>query len=155
MGNEFWTFSLATYAAEGVAECCLAVQDEMGLDVNVLLYATWLASRERKMTEAHLAALEACIRPWRQRVVLPLRALRNALRDYPDASLVREGVKELELQSEQQQQNMMWEFCNSMEALPLEKQPLEGNLSLLVQSLEICDTPWNALRDQLARVIGV
>ena len=44
MTNEFWAFSLATYAIDGVAENLLAVQDTLDLDVNVLLYATWLAS---------------------------------------------------------------------------------------------------------------
>ena len=42
MTNEFWDFSLATYAEEGVAQSLLAMQDELGLDVNVLLYASAL-----------------------------------------------------------------------------------------------------------------
>lgn len=153
MDNEFWVFSLEVYAVEGIAGHCLAVQDEMGLDVNVVLYAAWLASIDRKLTGAHLAGLEACIEPWRQRVVLPLRVLRRALRGYHDASWVRESVKELELQSEKKQQNMMWEFFNSSGALPVQERPLNGNLRLLVESVDICEGPWVELQGRLARAL--
>jgi uncharacterized protein (TIGR02444 family) len=50
MSNEFWEFSLATYKTDGVAEAALAVQDQMGLDINLILYASWLASQGLKLT---------------------------------------------------------------------------------------------------------
>lgn len=154
MTNEFWAFSLATYAIDGVAENLLAVQDTLDLDVNVLLYATWLASCDLKMTEPHLAALEGCIGQWRQRVVLPLRVLRRALRDYPDASAVREAIKALELQSERQQQDMMWDFFTAQGALPSQSRPLQGNLNLLVGPDNTGDASWIGLQDCLAGMIG-
>lgn len=154
MTNEFWAFSLATYTAPGVAESLLAAQDTLDLDVNVLLYATWLASSDRKMTVAHLAGLEACIGRWRERVVVPLRVLRRSLRDYPDASVVREGIKALELQSERQQQDMMWDFFNSQAMLPSQPQPLPGNLNLLVGSESVGGATWMGLQDRLAGAIG-
>lgn len=153
MTNEFWAFSLVAYAADGVADGALAVQDEMGLDVNVLLYAGWLASRNQILSSAHLVALEARIDLWRRRVVLPLRALRRALRDYPEASVIRERIKALELQSERQQQDMMWEFYNSEGPLAAGVCPLRDNLGLLVESVEVNPAVWEALLERMARAV--
>lgn len=47
--NEFWQFSLAVYAAPGVEAECLALQEALGIDVNLLLFFVWLgASRWRR-----------------------------------------------------------------------------------------------------------
>ena len=105
MRNLFWEYSLATYAKPGVEEECLRAQNALGADVNGLLYASWLASIDQRLSFAHLEGLEESVQQWRERVVLPLRGLREQLRDYPEAQALREGVKSLELQAEQEQQN--------------------------------------------------
>jgi len=155
MSNEFWAFSLATYAAEGVAERALAVQDALGLDVNVILYGAFLASQGRLLTPFHLRGLEATITPWRQRVVQPLRFLRVALRDYPEAGAVREEIKALELRSEQDQQDMMWRYFTSSDALPTEDDSLRENLGLLIDADRQADSTWVTLVDRLAMELGV
>jgi uncharacterized protein (TIGR02444 family) len=129
MSNPFWAFSLAQYALDDVPEACLALQDGFGLDVNVLLYAAWLAEMDASVTPAHLATLEAIIAPWRSRVVQPLRALRRQWRNYPQASGIRNEIKTLELDSERQQQDMMLAHYQSAATLPLAVRPLEENLS--------------------------
>ncbi|MEH6583058.1 MAG: TIGR02444 family protein [Halioglobus sp.] len=150
MSNDFWAFSLRTYAAEGVAENCLAVQETMAQDVNVVLYAAWLASENRAMTPLHLEALQACVQRWRERVVRPLRALRMQLRDYPEAGAIRESIKTLELQAEQQQQDAMWAFFQSSLDLPTAPCPLHDNLQLLRELNEDTDGLWAALEDRIA-----
>ena len=40
--DEFWQFSLALYARNGVKELCLTLQDEHGFNVNVLLLSCYL-----------------------------------------------------------------------------------------------------------------
>lgn len=42
--NPFWRFSCAVYAAPGVAQACLELQDTHGADVNLLLLAAWLGA---------------------------------------------------------------------------------------------------------------
>ena len=37
----FWDFSLEVYAKEGVADACLRLQDDLGIDVNMLLFCCW------------------------------------------------------------------------------------------------------------------
>ena len=153
MSHDFWQFSLSVYASQDVAQCAVAVQDEMGLDVNSILYASWLASQDLQMTPSHLTDLEACVAEWRQRVVSPLRALRRQLNGYPDASPIREGIKTLELQSERRQQDMMWEFFLRAPGLPGCQRPLEGNLGLLVKPATANVDLWEPLVDALARAI--
>lgn len=153
MSHDFWRFSLAVYASEDVAQCAVAVQDEMGLDVNSILYASWLASQGLQMTASHLTDLEACVAQWRQRVVSPLRTLRRQLGGYPDASAIREGIKALELQSERRQQDMMWDFFLRAPGLPGAHRPLADNLELLLQPATANVERWEPLVDSLARAI--
>ena len=45
MAESLWDFASRCYAQPGVAENCLAAQDSVGADVNLLLAAAWLAAR--------------------------------------------------------------------------------------------------------------
>ena len=55
LANPFWTFSLAVYAEPGVQAECLDLQDQDGIDVNMLLFCAWLgACRHVLLTAADL-----------------------------------------------------------------------------------------------------
>ena len=43
LDNEFWRFSLEVYQDEEVQRLCLSLQDDYGLDVNVVLFCLWLS----------------------------------------------------------------------------------------------------------------
>ena len=149
MSNPFWDFSLSNYRRDGVAQTCLTLQDEFGLDVNVLLYGGWLAAMDQCLTEDHLAGIAATIAPWRERVVLPLRILRRQWRDYPAAIDLRDEVKALELQAERQQQDMMLAFYAVAGKLPTARRPIAPNL-IVVASVSCPETDrWVLGIDQL------
>jgi len=133
MSNPFWEFSLAHYELDDVPQACLALQDEFRLDVNLLLYAAWLADINRRLTAEHLKGMDTVIAPWRTRVVQPLRVLRRQWRDYPQASGIRNEIKKLELDSERQQQDMMLAHHHSVAALPPAVAPLQENLSVVAR----------------------
>jgi uncharacterized protein (TIGR02444 family) len=154
MTNQFWDFSLVTYAHEHVAEGLLALQEECGLDVNVLLYACWLASKDVLLTRGHLEALETHVAQWHRRVVLPLRRLRQELRSYSPANVLRDEIKALELRSEHQQQDLMWSFYLSVDTLPVGELPLEANLDLIYGSIEVNAIVRRNLLLSLGRSIG-
>ena len=60
LDNAFWKFSLAVYATPGVAGECLAVQESLGVDVNVLLFCAWLAAaRKVALTPGDIEGLVA------------------------------------------------------------------------------------------------
>src|SRR5260221_12590441 len=79
-GSPFWGFSLVFYRQPGVADACIALQDGCGVDVNILLLFLWLATARRCLPPAAAKALCAKAGPWRDDVVVPLRALRGRLK---------------------------------------------------------------------------
>lgn len=102
--NALWQFSLAFYAAPGVAKALITLQDRDGLDVNLILFALWLGlSGHRRFDRDALTAADRAIRDIRAEIVEPLRTLRQKLKENldPDIQRLREGVKTLELAAEQ------------------------------------------------------
>lgn len=112
--NHFWQFSLDFYQRDGVAEACLTLQDRLGLDVNILLYAAWLASQGRTASAADFEQVDLLVAPWREEVIRPLRRIRRWLKEPgPDAPAggvreYRDGIKSAELDAEKIVQDMIF-----------------------------------------------
>lgn len=99
----FWRFSLAIYARPGVAPACLALQDEHGRDVNVMLFCCWLgASGRGRLDRAGLEAADRAVAGWRRQVVEPFRAARRAIKAaaLPDSESIYAKAKAVELDAE-------------------------------------------------------
>lgn len=113
-GSPFWTFSLSLYRTPGVPAACIVLQDECGVDVNVLLFALWLASQGRAVRADDLAQADSAISAWRDEAVRPLRAVRRFLREPPvavesvAAGALRDKVKAVELEAERLQQEALF-----------------------------------------------
>jgi uncharacterized protein (TIGR02444 family) len=109
--NAFWRFSLAVYAAEGVAAECLDLQARHGIDVNLLLFVAWLgASRRRIMSPPDVESARSRVRHWHDEAVRPLRSVRVALKSMgePGAQDFRAQVKALELEAERIEQGALY-----------------------------------------------
>jgi len=76
----FWRFSSELYGEAEVAAVCLDLQDRLGADVNLLLYALWAGTLGVSLTSVDLERLDQTIAPWRGEIVEPLRALRRRLK---------------------------------------------------------------------------
>jgi uncharacterized protein (TIGR02444 family) len=101
--GDFWHFSLRFYRLPGVEEALLALQDQGGHDVNLILYALWLGWSGRGPFGAReQAAAESAAAAIRERIAAPLRELRRRLKADPDPAIqaLRERVKALELDAE-------------------------------------------------------
>ena len=48
-GSPFWRFSLRFYRRREVADACIALQEEAGVDVNLLLFLLWHAIHKRAL----------------------------------------------------------------------------------------------------------
>jgi uncharacterized protein (TIGR02444 family) len=99
----FWQFSLRFYRLPGVEEALIALQDQGGHDVNLILYALWHGwSGRGAIGERERAAAESAAGPIRAQIAAPLRALRRHLKADPDPAVqaLRERVKALELDAE-------------------------------------------------------
>ena len=93
-----------------------------GVDVNLLLFLLWQATRKRALTAAEVEELERRIGAWRDMTVIPLRTLRRALKSPPPlvagatAELFRTKVKAVELEAERLQQEAMYQLADAVAA---------------------------------------
>jgi uncharacterized protein (TIGR02444 family) len=113
---ESWAFALAIYARPGVAEACLALQNEAGVDVMMLLMGTFAAVKHRiLLTPEEINALDDACRPWREQIVWRLRAIRTDLKSGPrpapniETEQLRSKVKAIELEAEKRQNQLLAE----------------------------------------------
>lgn len=113
---ESWAFALAIYARPGVAEACLTLQNDTGVDVMLLLMATFAAVRHRHLlTPAEIEALDEACRPWREQIVGRLRAIRTELKTGPKPAPgeatepFRTKIKALELEAEKLENRILAE----------------------------------------------
>jgi uncharacterized protein (TIGR02444 family) len=118
-GDAFWQFSLAFYAAPGVSEALIALQDRDGLDVNLMLFALWFGLSGRgRLDPGMLAAADRMAAALRTEVIEPLRSLRRSLKDHADEDVqrLREGVKALELAGEKVAQTRLARLAQDVAA---------------------------------------
>ncbi|GFM88228.1 TIGR02444 family protein [Pseudomonas cichorii] len=105
MPSDLWSFTLDFYARPGVEQACLRLQTN-GANVCMVLCGVWLGKRGVKCDAQRLQEIGQLATPWHDEVVRPLRELRTQWRNaaQTDASLgaLRERVKTLELEAEQQ-----------------------------------------------------
>jgi uncharacterized protein (TIGR02444 family) len=117
--SPFWRFSLKFYALPGVAPACIGLQDRAGVDVNVLLFLLWNAAQGRVLDAAEVREVERLVGAWREMTVVPLRAVRRALKSPPRvvppnaAEAFRARIKQVELEAERLQQEAMYELAAS------------------------------------------
>lgn len=135
---ESWAFALALYARPGVAEACLALQNDADVDVMLLLMATFAAVKHRTLlAPEEIAALDEICRPWREQIVRKLRAIRTELKMGPQPAPSGETEQ----------------FRSKIKALELEAEKLENKL--LVECLPLRPPVRQAVRpEQLRAVLG-
>jgi len=123
-----WRFSLKFYRQPSVSEACIALQDECGVDVNLLLFLLWLASDDRQLSAEEVRMLDDNVRDWRNLTIVPIRNARRKLKgaetlvDPDTQEAFRNKVKIIELEAERLQQEALYTFAKSgplgTEALP-------------------------------------
>jgi len=101
-----WDWSSDVYAAPGVADACLVLQDEADQNVPLLLWAAWIAKTGRHPDAETLEAACDTARAWTDTTIAPLRTIRRTLKKpIPDMGdlareLVRDRIKAAELEAE-------------------------------------------------------
>lgn len=111
--SRFWSFSLAVHSDAGPREDCLDLQDQHGIDVNMLLFGAFVGAVHEMITpERDMRAALAAVAPWNESVVSVLRKVRRALKSFaaeqtpvgPTAAVLRTSVKAAELEAERIEQ---------------------------------------------------
>ena len=123
LDNPFWAFSLKVYGAEGVADECLALQERLGLDVNLLLFAAYIGAVEGVTLDARdIAGAAGAVSAWHDDMVRALRGVRRSLKPLSldarnplraAAADLRAQVKGAELEAEKIEQTMLWQWSRA------------------------------------------
>ena len=114
LDNPLWAFSLAVYPEAGASEECIALQDQRGIDVNLLLLCAYVGGiRGVTLSADDLKEATAAAEGWQSGVIRPLREARRALKPIENepAQRLRGNVKKDELLAEQIEQALLWEWC--------------------------------------------
>jgi uncharacterized protein (TIGR02444 family) len=112
-GSAFWRFSLRFYRRPDVPALCLALQDDHGVDVNLLFFINFLAINGRRLNADEVRVIDAQGSAWRRLVVQPLRTLRRQLKSgitpVPTAAsqALRSAIQQNELHAERLQQEAL------------------------------------------------
>lgn len=145
--TDLWDWAVAVYARDGVAEACLALQDEHGQCVPLLLWAAWAAHGGHEILEAEAGHAARIARVWSEDVITPLRQVRRrlktALEDGDEAARLplREKIKALELDAERA---LMVRLAALDDEKLLAKQEI-GQALVIVASAWSLKTPNDAL----------
>ena len=123
--NPFWDFSLSFYERPGVAGACLDLQDRLGVDVNLVLFALWSTLEgPGRIALAQWRECMALTGPWREQVIAPLRAGRRApptaQADLPGdlAQWFQSRRLAVELDAERVEQDLLYRWAESQPRLP-------------------------------------
>lgn len=106
--DEAWAWCEQAWKQPGEAERLLREQDEHGVDVVLHLFLRWARQKHRvELDEAAFAQAQALVRPWRETVIAPVRAVRRAIAQAgglgppaEHARAVRELLGQAELRAE-------------------------------------------------------
>ncbi|MFM2281563.1 MAG: hypothetical protein RLZZ444_3794 [Pseudomonadota bacterium] len=157
LDQALWQFMLAVYARPGVQAACLKLQEDCDIDVVLLL--TWLyhtLDGRIPLGASDIVALQHHVGEWRDRTVLPLRAIRTDLRidsvDMPDEAreTLREKIKALELGAERTQVSMIAEWLVARP--PAVSSDPETALPVLAKRAGAISEPLAVLRREAASV---
>ena len=110
LDTPLWAFSLAVYGGDGVTDECLGLQERLGLDVNILLFAAFIGAVEGVRLESQdITAASAVVAHWQSEIVRPLRQVRRVLKPM-SAEGLRAQVKAAELEAEKIELAMLWQW---------------------------------------------
>lgn len=135
------------------SDTLLSLQNNHGLDANLLLFCCWYAHTRGRLKADTIREALALSQPWANQVVAPLRAARNWMKlNTPEKKTsalgkadvasrhqqLREQIKALELQAEHLQEDMLESLLLTSGHAPLDQQPttLESQVVDAVQNLQ-------------------
>lgn len=134
IGN-LWEFALQFYSDPDVQSACLALQDEHGADVNIVICLLWRATRGESVDLDEIARLDGCVSRWRSDVVLPIRHIRRHLKqqtllpDRNEQEAFRRRIKTVELEAEKMELQWLQVASGGLEGSAETEAAAQNNLT--------------------------
>ena len=115
--NDFWRFSLAVYGLNDVAQECLALQESLKIDVNLLLFCAWMGTRKAPLTRTDIETASVVVETWHEHIVRPLRGIRRWIKTLhrDEFETYRTRVKGLEIEAEQIEHAILFAHAEQMQ----------------------------------------
>ncbi|MEH6557875.1 MAG: TIGR02444 family protein [Oceanicoccus sp.] len=121
--KSFWQFSLITYAVSGVESLLLRLQNEFGADINMLLFCYWLGLQQKIPASEQWVELQKLTAEWQKKSILPLRSVRQFLKQQSGMANFRRSIQTVEIEAERLQQEMMEHFSTTHELTSFDSAP--------------------------------
>jgi uncharacterized protein (TIGR02444 family) len=150
MSQTFWNFSVAVYGKTAVQDECLRLQDQFGLDVNVVLWCAFLgAAHGVTLTRDDILSARQEVRQWQEEIVGTLRTTRRNLKKIETSQAApfvnattdfRTKVKAAELESERIEQTILEQWAKTQLAVRSRGNPRDvvlTNLQAVLTSYDI------------------
>ena len=148
--ESFWDFSVRTYRTSGVSEACLALQNDQGADVNMLLFCCWVGAAVGPFDDELFSRASEYSARWAENVVIPLREARSWMKHTgctaeptptEDCMQLREQVKSVEFAAEKMQQQVLESLLSVEKSHAAATDPLiddvAANLKRYLESMDI------------------
>ena len=113
VSTPIWDFVLNYYGRKGVSDALIGLQDNHGIDVNMLLFLMWMAAQSKSVAADDVKFVNTTSQAWQRAVVVPIRGVRRLLKENAPlvpaeaAAAFRKKVQAIELEGEQLQLNAM------------------------------------------------
>lgn len=157
--NAFWKYSLRIYRVAGVADACLALQEDWGADVNLLLYCCWLGQAGRALDKRSLRKAITAVSRWQAEVIKPLRQARRALKKPPDglpvawAAQLGKRIGAMELDLEYLEQCLLAEAAQALPPAKRLQSPGTATVASLNCFLALLGVPTGQADIQVATIL--
>lgn len=118
--NEFWRFSLLAYKQNEVAQECLALQETLGININLLLFCAWVGAQGIVLSSENIEAASMVVATWHETIVRPLRKARQHIKPLSVGELeeFRSRLKDIELEAEKIEQAILFNYSKSISGPP-------------------------------------
>jgi uncharacterized protein (TIGR02444 family) len=113
----FWHYTCDFYGRAGVTDTCLTLQDELGLNVNLLLLLCWCEQNGKQLSGEQLEMLVHSVAQWHNEYTKPLRSLRRKLALDDNATVTaKQRIFDVEMELEKTEQRLLLGAYNLFDA---------------------------------------
>ena len=149
--NPLWDYAIDLYSQQGVADKLLLMQNNYGLNVNVLITMCWLGKEGKAIHTEQLEALLNLIDVFDKAVIQNIRTARKALKDQEHASYdIYENIKALELDCEHLLIDQIFNFIKTLELKALDSDFSDQNVDIYC-NIALNDQPIDAILKRFYR----
>lgn len=139
--DTFWQYSLDVYGRDNVAATAIALQDDFGVNVNMLLLLCWCMDNGGIVTLNQWQVLQAAIAETESLLVAHREKRRAARQASPFNEKAYDALKREELDLEMQQQEALTTMYNRLSVEYVPVQGVNGSIASFVNLFKLRQQP--------------